>query len=341
MKKVLLILIPIFVLINYSIAQQNNKTLIGFYNLENYYDTINDPNVDDEEFTPDGLNAYTGKVFKEKVENLTTVISKIGTNINPDGLTIFGVAEIENEDVLKVLAAHPRLKNRNYKIVHFNSPDKRGIDVGLFYQAAHFKVLNASAIPVVLDELGDNRPTRDILFVSGKLDGEVIHIFVNHWPSRSGGEAASAPKRIKAAKICKKIIDSLTADNPNAKAIVMGDLNDDPINESTKLALNGKFKIKDVKTPKAMYNPFFDFYKEGIGTIAYQDAWGLFDQIILSYGLVNKSEGYTFDHAEVYNQSYLVEKFGHWKGYPKRAFSGGTWNNGYSDHFPTFIVLKK
>ncbi|MBU3677371.1 MAG: endonuclease, partial [Chitinophagaceae bacterium] len=144
-------------------AQKKKLIAVGFYNLENYYDTLNDPRVNDDEFTPDGANAYSGKVFKKKVDNLSSVIEKMGMEKTDEGLAILGVAEIENEDVLKVLCAHPNLAKRNWKVVHFDSPDERGVDVGLLYNPSLFRVMSAQALRVPV-ELGD-RPTRDILYV--------------------------------------------------------------------------------------------------------------------------------------------------------------------------------
>jgi hypothetical protein len=324
------------------VLAEKPPTVITFYNLENLFDTINDPKINDEDFLPNGAYAYTTAVYQKKLNNLSDVLSKLGTDKNIDGFAVCGVAEIENENVLQDLVKQPKLINRNLKIVHFNSPDARGIDVGLLYNPKYFKLLGAQALPVNLPDDGSGsgkERTRDVLWVTGKLNGELTHFFVNHWPSRRGGEAASAPKRNFAAAVGKKIMDSLTSENADVKFITMGDLNDDPNNESIAKIYNAKAKTKDV-TKGAMYNPFLDFYNDGVGTHAYQDAWGLFDQIILSRGFINKkAEGARFEKAEVFNRSFLTEKFGQYRGYPKRAFSGNLWNDGYSDHYPTIVYL--
>jgi hypothetical protein len=326
---------------NYLQAQEA-PTVVAFYNLENFYDTLNDETINDEDFLPSGAYAYTGKIYYEKAHKLASVVSLLGVNKNPDGFAILGVAEIENETVLQTLINEPELRQRNLKIVHYNSPDARGIDVGMIYNPKYFKVLSSEAIFVNLptDENGSGKErTRDILFVTGKLKGELVHVFVNHWPSRRGGEAASAPKRKFAAGVCRKYIDSLRKENPMAKVILMGDLNDDPINESMTKVLNCKAKIKDVDA-RSMYNPFVAFYRKGLGTMAYQDAWGLFDQIVMTSGFVKGGTGLQYLEAEVFNRPFMVEKFGNFKNYPKRSFSGNTWNEGYSDHWPTMIFLK-
>ena len=338
LKKTGLLLGLILLSITHSLHAQKKKLIaVGFYNLENYYDTLNDPRVNDDEFTPDGANAYSGKVFKKKVDNLSSVIEKMGMEKTDEGLAILGVAEIENEEVLKVLCAHPNLAKRNWKVVHFDSPDERGVDVGLLYNPALFKLMSAQALRVPV-ELGD-RPTRDILYVSGRLSGDVVHVFVNHWPSRRGGESATREKRKLAASVSKKIIDSLLKINPLTKVILMGDLNDDPINASVTEVLEAKGKPGEVRTYN-MFNPWLNFYKQGNGTMAYQDTWGLFDQILVSSGFLRKmSGGLQYEEAEIFNRSFMIEKFGQYKGYPKRSYSNGVWNDGYSDHFPTILYF--
>ncbi len=335
-----LILLIFFISLAY-ISQGQRYTVVGFYNLENLFDTVDDSLKNDDDFTPNGRNANTEKVFRKKLKNIADVISIMGVEKNADGPALLGVAEIENRFVLEELTKQRKLKDRNYKIVHFESPDKRGIDVALLYQPKYFRVLAAQALTVSLARLGDSYPTRDVLWVKGKLRGEEIHVFVNHWPSRRGGEAATREKRKEAARVCKRMIDSLKKSNPNIKSIVMGDLNDDPINASVTEVLQATGKIKKL-TPEKMYNPWLKFFKQGIGTIAWQDAWGLFDQIILSSNWVldKETKGLKYHSAEVFNKSFLFQKDGRYKGYPKRSFSWGKWNDGYSDHFPTMIYLK-
>ena len=183
--------------------------------------------------------------------------------------------------------------------------------------------------------------TRDVLYVKGIMDGDTIHVFVNHWPSRSGGEERSIPARAAAAMVAKNKVDSLMAINPNTKVIIMGDLNDDPISPSVAKVLNAKGKEKDVK-PGGLFNPWLEMYKKGIGTLAYQDAWGLFDQIIISSGWLSKEQaGYYFQKQSIFNKEFLVQKTGKFKGYSKRTWDGITYNYGYSDHFPVYVMLLK
>lgn len=326
-------------------AQQQYKVgLIGFYNLENLFDTINQPDVNDEDFTPLGANKYTGAVYKDKLSKLEQVLSEMGKEQSPDGISILGVAEIENRSVLEDLVSMPKLKDKFYQIVHYDSKDARGIDVGLLYNPKYFKVKNSESLLVPIynkDSTDYEYFTRDILFVSGEYMGEMIHIFVNHWPSRRGGEEKTSPLRELAAAVCKHKIDSLMAINPNSKVVVMGDLNDNPTNASISKVLNAKRKVEDVKT-SGLFNPWADFYKKGIGTLAWNDTWSLFDQIIFSEAFLNKEQtGLFFKEAHIYKKNYMLQQAGRFKGYPLRTFVGGTYMGGYSDHFPTYIVLLK
>lgn len=329
---------------------------IAFYNVENFYDTINDPKTRDDEWV------YTGKNFKKKVSNIAKVISLIGTDENPNSPTIIGLAEVENQRVLEALIKDPQLIDKEYGIVHFDSPDRRGIDNALLYQKKHFKPTAYINIPLLIYddfakpeskekvELADkddktevdpnsNRIfTRDQLLVSGLLDGEEVHFIVNHWPSRRGGEAASSPLREQAAALNMKIIDSLYKLNPNAKVITMGDLNDGPYNKSIKKVLGAKAKKEDVK-PFGMYNPMEEMSKKGIGTLAYRDAWDLFDQMIMTEPLIRKDYStFRFWKASVFKKPYMFQASGQYKGYPNRNWNGEI---GYSDHLPVYLYLIK
>lgn len=324
-------------------AQQQYKIgAIGFYNVENLFDTLDTEGVRDTEFTPEGERLWGTKRYSEKLDRLAKVIEELGKDMTPDGIAALGVAEVENRDVLEDLVAHPLLKDRNYQIVHEDSPDLRGIDVALIYNPKYFEVLGHKCleVPLFRDD-GSRRYTRDVLLVSGLFDGEPMHLMVNHWPSRSGGEAASQPGRNKAAAVCKAAADSIFAQDPAAKIIIMGDFNDDPISPSVKEVVAAKFKRNKVK-PSEFYNPMYDLFKKGIGTLAYRDTWSLFDQMLLSYGLLDeKQAGYRFFKVRVHNPPYLVQKQGQFKGYPFRSFGGSEYLGGYSDHFPVYVFLIK
>lgn len=323
--------------------KQYQLDIVAFYNLENLFDTINDPEKNDEDFLPDGANQNNTYVYTDKLGKLSRVLSEIGTDISPDGFALVGVAEVENRKVLEDLVAQPKLKDRNLRIVHHSSPDARGIDVAMLYNPKYFKLKSSHSlfVPLKDEATGKYYYTRDILWATGELSGETVHVFVNHWPSRRGGEAASAPSRAIAAGVCRHVIDSLMQIDPNTKVIVMGDLNDDPNSPSVTQVMGAKTEKSEVK-PGGMYNPWWDFLKKGIGTLAYDDSWNLFDQIMFSYGFLNQNQtGFFLQQAHIYNKQYMVSTNGRFKGYPMRTYNGSRYAGGYSDHFPTYCVLLK
>ena len=314
---------------------------IGFYNLENLFDTEDDPYIDDSEFLPDGTRAWTEERYKEKLANMAYAISQIGIEDAKGGLSVLGLSEIENRKVLEDLVKEPAIASRNYRIVHYDSPDPRGVDVALLYNPSHFKYLESRPIPMYENKELSSRKVRDILYVKGMLETDTIHIMVNHWPSRGGGEELTAPLRNHGAKHNRKMYDELKKIDPNVKFISMGDLNDDPINESITAHLRAKSSPKKLNNGD-LFNPFHEFYMRGLGSNAYRDAWSLFDQIIISEGLVNKNNpGFHYLKANVFNKKFLIQESGQYKNYPFRTFSGESYQGGYSDHFPTYILLVK
>jgi len=317
---------------------------IAFYNLENLFDTEDDPLTFDDDRTPEGKDHWTEEIYRDKLKKMSKVISEIGYDITKNTPAIVGLAEIENIKVLEDLANQPELLPKDYGIIQYDSPDRRGIDVALLYQKSLFRATNSSTHELLIYDTKDPTKriyTRDQLLVSGYLDGDLIHFIVNHWPSRSGGEARSRHKRIKAAELNKKIIDSLMDIDPYAKIVTMGDLNDDPDNASVKKVLEAKANRKDVKQ-KGLYNPMSTMSKKGIGSLAWRDSWNLFDQIIVSKGLLdNDYSSYKYYKAGVYNKNYLTNPRGKYKGYPYRSFANGTYTGGYSDHFPVYIYIIK
>lgn len=322
---------------NYKIAS------IGFYNLENLFDTIDSPTTNDADFLPQGRLQWNTEKYVSKQANMAKVISMLGTDLTPDGVALLGVAEIECRKVLEDLVAQDPLKDRHYQIVHFDSPDERGIDCGLLYQAKYFQVLGSRAVPVALKDpkTGTVDYTRDILYVAGTFDGEPLHVMVGHWPSRRGGEAGSGWMRAAAAAVCKQLSDSIQAVNPDAKIVIMGDLNDDPDNKSLTQVLKARRSADDIKTTE-LYNPMYDLYKDGNGTLAYKDSWDLFDQMIVSKGLVNKNTGgWQLYKAHVFRQPWLLQTEGAFRGYPFRTYVGDIFINGYSDHLPVFLYFLK
>ncbi len=318
-------------------APSYQAAIVGFYNLENLYDTIDDPKTDDAEFLPGGLNTWNSAKYNLKIDRMSEVISKIGSDVVAGGPVVMGFSEIENRGVLEDLINTPVLKPMNYGIVHFNSPDRRGVDVGFIYQKNRFVVEGSHPFRLTTEDTAFR--TRDQLLVWGKLDGESIYFLVNHWPSRRGGEARSAPKRKAAAALARRISDSLYKMDPNVKFILMGDLNDDPTNASITKVLLAKGSVKEV-VPGDMYNPMFKLYQNGIGSYAYRDSWSLYDQIIVNSNVAKgDSSSYFLMTAKIFNAQFLKQKTGTFAGYPWRTQAGGQYLAGYSDHFPVYGVL--
>ncbi|PCJ27702.1 MAG: endonuclease [Flavobacteriales bacterium] len=347
MKHNIFLLVIFFLFTGNTLFSQEDKKEylvvgIGFYNLENLFDTLIDPDTTkilQDDFTPKGQKRWTSKRYREKLKNMSKVIADIGIEVTPDGLAILGVAEIENKSVLEDLVKTERLKKRGYKIVHYDSPDKRGIDVGLLYNPKYFKVTSSRSVS--LRSIDTTFYTRDQLLVTGLLNGEQIHIIVVHWPSRRGGEKRSRPRREAAANLGRIIIDSLQANDPNAKIFYMGDLNDDPTDISVKKHLKGVGKKEDMKKG-AMFNPWESYYKKGIGTLAYRDAWNLFDQVLVTPSLMGDDySSYKYYKSKIFSKAYLKQSTGRYKGYPFRSYAGGIYTAGYSDHFPVYMFLIK
>ncbi|MEM5538929.1 MULTISPECIES: endonuclease/exonuclease/phosphatase family protein [unclassified Olleya] len=332
----------------FSVNAQEKKKFkvhtVAFYNLENLFDTINDPTKYDEASPMMELKADRSEVYKKKVHNMARVIADVGSDVTNNTPALIGICEVENINVIEDVVNDPLLLGKDYGIVHFDGPDNRSIDVGLLYQKSLFQVVSKSThtLKIYDDKTRKRVNTRDQLLVTGKLEGETMHIIVNHWPSRSGGEARSRPKRVAAAKLNKSIIDSLQSIDPYAKIITMGDLNDDPTNSSVKDVLKAESDKNKVDF-KGIYNPYIDmFKKEGLGTTAYRDAWSLFDQIMITKPFLDKDySNFTYYKAGIFNKYYLVNKKGRYKGYPLRSFADGGFTNGFSDHFPVYIYLVK
>jgi hypothetical protein len=325
-----------------SEAQQSVRAgVIAFYNLENLFDTIDTPDVLDEEFTPEGPNKWTGAKYLEKIDNMALAISRIGEDDGwKGGPAVLGVAEIENRAVLEDLAAHPLLRESNYQIIHYDSPDLRGVDVALMYRPRFFRVTASASYELDLaDENGEKIYTRDQLIVSGLFDGEPMHFLVAHWPSRSGGEATTRSRRNAAAALSRRLVDSLMTIDPQAKVFVMGDLNDDPTDESLRKYLRASGD-PDRMEDGELFNTMLPLYRKGIGSLYYRDGVNLFDQIIITPSLLGKDySSYKFLVARVFNSPFLVQKDGQYKGYPLRSFAGTVWQGGYSDHFPVYVVI--
>lgn len=337
-----LFLLTLFVIqFSYGQEKQYKVACLAFYNLENLYDTIDDPNKDDKEFLPGASNNWDSRKYKTKLDRLSEVLAQLGDELTKDGPAIVGLSEIENKKVVEDLIHTDALKKFNYDVVHYDSPDRRGVDVGLIYQKNNFTVLSSKPHSLSIPGRNDFF-TRDILEVCGLLDGDKIYILVNHWPSRSSGEVKTMPLRAAAADLCRSIVDNILKTEPAAKIVIMGDLNDDPTDASIVKHLKAKGNAAKLK-PGELYNPMMKLFDNGIGSLAYRDSWNLFDQFIISYGLFSpeSDKGFKFLKTKVFNKKFLTQSEGQYAGYPFRTFAGGVYAGGYSDHFPVYMFLAK
>ncbi|WP_289732755.1 endonuclease/exonuclease/phosphatase family protein [uncultured Duncaniella sp.] len=344
MKRILLLpLLALLTALGVSAQSDPRQPLVfgvAFYNLENLFDTINNNGKYDLEFSPQGSRQWNSEKYWSKINNLAYCISKMVTKNTPMGPAIIGVSEIENKSVLDDLVRAKDIKQWRLQVVHHDSPDRRGVDVGLLYNPRLFKVLDVTNHTLVIPD-NPNFRTRDQMCVTGILGGDTLSVIVNHWPSRLGGQERSSYLREAAGELSKHIADSLWAIRPNQGVIVMGDLNDDPQDKSCAVELGAK-RDQDKVEPHGFFNPWWRVLDKGIGTLAYKGQWNLFDQIIISGTLLKHNHApLQYSSCKVNNFDFLFDTEGQRQGYPKRTFASGAWLNGYSDHFPTIIFLHK
>ena len=345
MRKLLLVLFCAVLFSAPASAQKKFSVYaIGFYNVENLFDTTHDEGKNDYDFTPTGSYQWNEMKYRHKLHNMASVLAEMGTDVLPNvGCAAIGLAEVENDHVMNDLTAQPELAARGYKYVHIEGPDHRGIDCALIYNPKLFTVRDTKLVPYVYDLPKDStRATRGFLTVSGTLAGEHVTIIVCHLPSRGAGSyyREIGGKQVKALK------DSLLREDPKVKVLVMGDMNDDPTNKSMYECLSAKPEIKEVGS-NDMYNPWYNvLVKEGTGTLQYQGKWNLFDQIIMTPNLLNKAGKRDFSELkfwknQIFRRAYLLQESGKYKGNTKRTTAGGVWLDGYSDHLPVVTYFVK
>ena len=327
-----------------SLLAQADKRLapacIGWYNVENLYDTIDSPDTDDAEWLPSAPKHWTADRYRTKLDHLARVIGEMGQNLHPNGLACIGLCEIENKDVLEDLVKTDPIAKRGYRIVHHDGPDRRGVDVAFLYDPKRFTYVHHDTYPLI-DPQDSSFLTREQLVVTGVLEGDTISCIMAHWPSRRGGEKRSQPKRFLAAQLGRHIVDSLLTRDPNARIAYMGDLNDDPVDPSVR-RMFGTTEDKAQVSASKFFNPMLPLYEKGVGSLAWSDSWNLFDQMLLSPALTTGSHGgYRYYGTRVFNEPYLAQQDGNFKGYPFRIYVGDNFTNGYSDHFPVFLILVK
>ena len=322
-----------------DVGPPSHQTLcIAFYNVENLFDTKDDPGIDDEEFTPNGKQHWTDNKYSKKISNIARVIRALN---NEEGADLVGFAEVENKGVLEDLIADPQLKKLGYGIVHHDSPDKRGIDVAMIYKKNVFKILGQKFLTVDVSKYED-KPTRDIVMVqaiAGKND--TLDIFLNHWPSRREGKEISEPKRIIAATVLKQAVDSLLLRNPKAKILIMGDLNDNPPDKSIAQVLKAEESVNT--NSNALYDCDYNFdWKRGEGTEFYKGQWSRFIQIIVSSSLIQNQQNPKggFDDVHIFKPDWLlILDPTYQQMIPKRTFEDDS-KIGFSDHLPVYIEIK-
>ncbi len=319
----------------YTSAQ---KSVLVFYNVENLFDPEDDPKTFDEAYTPKGYHHWDAGVLHQKLDQLAAVLSKIHFKDTHAFPALIGLAEVENYTVVQRLAQHPKLQGGHYEVIHFDSRDGRGIDVALLYNRQHFNPLETQHYPLALrhPETNTKYYSRDVLVVQGILFGEEVFITVNHWPSRRGGEQKSKPLRLAAAQQQLQILDSIYRIQPQAKIVVMGDFNDNPNDKS----------LQQLQRPQAyfehfvpLHNSMQQLFAQGAGSLAHNDRWFLFDQMLWSPFWISSQEGLHVETVAIFHPKWLYTPQGRYKGYPYRTVRRGPYLNGYSDHFPVYAIL--
>ena len=356
MKKLLayMILALMLPISSNSLAQNKVKTyVIGFYNLENLFDTYHDDGKNDFEYLPDGANEWTDVKYQKKVHNMAKVIKAMKEE-NSVYHAVLGVSEIENRHVLEDLVNDPQIADAGYMIAHFDGPDFRGVDVALLYQPRKFEVLDEESLPfnfnsdkIVFDLDSAGKAafrTRDILMVRGLLGGEMFAFFVAHLPSRIGGKGGDL--RSRGAEIIYKRAEELMKEFPGIKIVVMGDMNDNPDDESMTVYLHGKENIEDVGEGD-FFSPFLSMLKAGYGSLAYQGAWNIYDLLLVNHNLAHAENGTLRIvpivrkkfYGRIFHKPWMATEEGQYNDVPFRTFSNGAFVGGYSDHYPTYIVV--
>lgn len=334
-------------------TQQNY--VIGFYNLENLFDIYDDPVKNDSEFLPEGKNKWTQAKYEKKLHNMAKVIRSMADN-NKRWHTILGISEIENRLVIEDLVSQPEIADANYQIVHYDSPDRRGVDVALLYKPDQFTYLDSESIPFDFNsdiDFSDTDTsyfkTRDILMVHGLIAGEHFAFYVAHLPSRIGGKGGNL--RSRGAEIIYNHSRRMEAKYPGIKIVAMGDMNDNPTDDSMAKYLHGQERLENM-TPTEFYSPYISMLKAGYGSLCYQGVWSIYDLELVNYNLAHAPDGglkiqpVTKNHGKeyygvVFKRPWMTTQKGQYKGYPFRTFSNGAFVGGYSDHYPTYIVVGK
>lgn len=316
---------------------------VGFYNQENLFDTCHDEGKRDYDFLPSGSYHWDGLKYSHKLRNMARVLAEMGTDVLPNvGCAFIGMSEVENAKVMDDLTNQTPLRERGMKYVHIEGPDRRGIDCALLYNPSLFTVTKATLHPYIQALAKDSAYyTRGFLTVEGTMAGEPVTAIVCHWPSRF----STSFYREQGGKQVRALKDSLKSVNPQMKIFVMGDMNDDPTDKSMTEALGAKADKESVGA-EDMYNPWYNIFKQGVGTLYYNGSWNLFDQIVMTPNLLSPKGSKNYEtlkywKSQIFRRDYLFQTEGKYKGAPKRTTAGGVWLDGYSDHLPVVVYLVK
>ena len=341
MKK--MTLLSLFIAIFGMLSGQKNDLAftIAFYNVENLFDLVDHPETQDEEFTPESEKAWDMEKYEKKLDDLSSVLLAINKDELPE---IIGLCEVENKKVLDDLIQTKSLRKGEYGIVHYESPDLRGIDCALLYRMQEFNVISSRAIPVSFP-FDSTETTRDILYVEGRThDNERLHFFVNHWSSRWGGEKETEPKRIFCAIALRKAVDALLNKEPGAKIIIIGDFNDEPTNRSVFEMLLANNKRKNTGD-RELYNLMYDMHNmDGEGSYNYRGTWNMLDQIIVSKTVINSPGGLhcNYESGRILKEEFMLYLQEDNQQYvPNRTYGGPEYYGGISDHLPVFVTLTR
>ena len=338
LKKILLyVFFSIFILNSFS--QKEFK--IMSYNVENLFDTKHDSLYNDSEYLPDGLRGWNYARYKEKLSNIAKVIVAVGEWDPP---VIVGLCEIENRNTLYDLIKNTGLQQLNYKFIHYESSDVRGVDVALLYLPEMFEPINSH--PIRIRFPNSESTTRDILYACGKIsNGDTLHIFVNHFPSRLGGELESEDRRETVANFLRNAVDSIFEMHANAAIIIMGDFNDYP-NDNSMVKILKANTLPDnlnIIEPQKLYNLAYKIHTEGkIGSYRHENEWGMLDQIIVSGALLDNSlkTRVLSNTFQVFAPNWLLEDDKNFGVRPFRTYIGMKFNGGFSDHLPIFVKVQ-
>jgi predicted extracellular nuclease len=342
MKKLIITIIILFVPLLVTCQSQTDTIYLAFWNLENLFDTIDDPEIDDEEFLPETELEWTEDRLDKKMFNLARVIREMNDGNGPD---ILGVCEVENQAVLDSMI-NKFLPDLKYKTAYLESPDNRGIDNGLIFKTEKFRLLNVQADTV---HLSDDWPTR-LIFGANLLSNEnkKITVFVNHWPSRSGGQLESEANRVAAAQTLRNSVDRIFQTDSIANIFIIGDFNDDPVDVSVLETLVAH-PVKcdslnldyEIESGNELYNLSYEAYEKGEGSYKYRDTWNMLDQIIVSESIVIGNDfNYICNSFQVFKTELIVTRSGQYEGTPFPTYGGRRYLGGYSDHFPVTAKFK-